>query len=343
MDIGARRVFRLSLTLSASLAVAYGLQLDLPYFAPLFAFMLCAAPKPPMGLKGMIGLIAVLLLTLGIGLLLIPMLLEYPLTALMLVLVGLFFSNYLSLNLGKPQVGALLTVGLTMISAAGMSGFAVATTVIQAMIIGIVLALICHALIYPLFPEDAGDAVPPDQPMEHNRSGWLALRASLIVFPSYLLALTNPTVYMPLIMKSVALGQQASETDARDAGYVLLGSTLMAGVLAALFWVMLSIWPVLWMFTLWMLLFSIYITAKFYGVIASRFSASFWQNVMVTLIILFGPAVADSATGKDVYKAFAVRMALFVAVTLYAWLALVFLEWWRTRAVHKHVVITKRA
>jgi len=33
--------------------------------------------------------------------------------------------------------------------------------------------------------------------------------------------------------------------------------------------------------------------------------------------------------------AFAVRMALFIGVTLYAWLALVFLEWLRARKLKK--------
>ncbi len=52
---------------------------------------------------------------------------------------------------------------------------------------------------------------------------------------------------------------------------------------------------------------------------------------MISMLILLGPAVEDSANGEDVYKAFAVRMGLFIAITLYAWLALVFLEWLRKR------------
>ena len=50
----------------------------------------------------------------------------------------------------------------------------------------------------------------------------------------------------------------------------------------------------------------------------------------MTLLILLGPAVEDSASGKDVYTAFFVRMGLFVAVTLYAWLAVYLLETLRT-------------
>ena len=85
------------------------------------------------------------------------------------------------------------------------------------------------------------------------------------------------------------------------------------------------------MFFLWTLLFGLYYSGKIYGLIATRFPASFWINVVVTVLILLGPAVQDSANGKDVYKAFAVRMGLFVAVTLYAWAAVSALEYIRNR------------
>ena len=325
MDIGSKRVFRLSLTIAVTLAAAYGLALDMPFIAPLFAFMLSAAPKPPMGLKSLIGLTLVLSLTLGVGLILIPILTHYPLTGLMLVLLGLFFSNYLTLNLGKGPVGALLTIGVALISSAGLMGYQVATSLIDALIIGIVLAVACQWVVYPFFPEDSLPPAPPPAPAP-TQSSWLALRATLIVFPSFMLGLLNPALYLPIVMKAVALGQQTSAMDARAAGRELLGSTLMGGVLAILFWIGLSIHPNLWMFFLWMLLFGIYITAKFYGVIASRYPPSFWQNVLVTLLILLGPAVADTATGKDPYKAFAVRMLLFIMVTIYAWIAVVVLD-----------------
>ena len=85
------------------------------------------------------------------------------------------------------------------------------------------------------------------------------------------------------------------------------------------------------MFFLWMALFGVYFSAKIYGLVDSRFPASFWISVYMTLLILLGPAVEDSANGKDVYTAFVQRMALFVGVTLYAWLAIYVLEMLRTR------------
>ena len=85
---------------------------------------------------------------------------------------------------------------------------------------------------------------------------------------------------------------------------------------------------------------AIYLVAKFYGVLASRFTPSFWQNVLITLFILIGPAVGDTESGKDPYKASAVRLALFVGVTIYAWLMLVLLEWLRTRQSNKRRTVS---
>ena len=69
----------------------------------------------------------------------------------------------------------------------------------------------------------------------------------------------------------------------------------------------------------------------------SRLPPSFWQNLVVTLLILLGPAVEDSANGKDVYAAFAVRMGLFIAVALYAWLAVYLLEQLRSRRLQRRL------
>ncbi len=334
MLISTRRVFRLSTTISLSLAAGYAMALELPFLAPIFGFMLTAAPKPPMGLKALLGVLIVLAIMLSSGLILTPIVLNYAVTGLLLVALGLFSANYITLNLGKPPIGSLLTIGVTLIVMMGQVSFTLAVTVVQELMIAIFIVVVCQWLVYPLFPED--DVLPPEpkkpQPLE---SSWLAARATLTTFPVFLLGLTNPSFYAPTIMKSVALGQQVSETSAKDAGWELLGSTFLAGILAILFWFCLKLVPNLWMFTLWTFAFTTWMSAKFYGIFPSRFSPSFWQNVVITLFILVGPAVADSANGKDPYKAFAVRLGLFIMVTLYAWLAMVFLEWLKERSLQK--------
>jgi uncharacterized membrane protein YccC len=330
MPIGARRTFRLASVVALSLAFAYGLGMPLPFFAPLFGLLLTAAPAPPPRLKGVLGLLLVLTITLGVGLVLTPLLGKYPLPALLIIAAGLYFSTFVSLGLRKAFFGTLLTVGFTLIPAAGLVEYAVAVTVIQSLLIGVGLAIVSQWIVYPLFPEDppkgAATTLPP---VDADHVRWIALRATLIVLPPVVLAFTNPILYMPTIMKSVLLAQQGSVVSARSAGRELLGATFLAGVFAILFWFALQIWPSLWMFFLLMLLFGIYFAAKLYRVIPSRFSPSFWPDVVVNLLILLGPAVEDSATGKDPYQAFAVRFSLFVAVTFYAWIAIIALEWLR--------------
>lgn len=323
--VQARRTFRLALTTSLALAVAYAMALPMAFLAPLLAFMLAAPPGRPIGLKGLLGLIVAVCVTLGIGLLMIPALVHYPVAAVLVVGLGLYAGNYLMVIRGKGLVGALVALGFTLIPAAGTIDFGLAVAVIKGMVIGIAVAILSHWVAYPLFPED--DLTPaPKKPPGAERSSWIALRATLVVLPPFLLCLTNPQVYMPLIMKSLLLGQQASLVDARSAGRELLGSTFLAGCYAVGFWFLLKLAPNLWMFFLLMLLFGVHFAAKLYRVVPTRFPPSFWSNVAVTMLILVGPAVADSANGKDPYKAFAIRMGLFIAVTLYAWAAVAILE-----------------
>jgi hypothetical protein len=327
MHIQARRVFRLGLVPALTLAIAYAIPLPLPFVAPLFAFMFAAMPGPPMGARALLGLLLVVLLSLGMGLLLIPLLLHYPMSAFLLVALGLYFSSYLTVNRGKALFGTFLTIGFTLISAMGTISFGLATLVIQGLVLGIGLAVLCHWLVYPWFPEDPiVSANHAATKASLDQSNWIALRSTAIVLPVYFLVLTNPAAYLSIIMKAVLLGQQSSVMDARSAGQELLGSTFLGGMFAVLFWSALGIYTNLWMFFLWMLLFGIYVACKIFGVIPSRFQASFWLNVAVTMLIMLGPAVEDSASGKDVYAAFLSRMGLFIAVTLYAWLAVYLLE-----------------
>jgi hypothetical protein len=260
----------------------------------------------------------------------------------LIVALGLYFSSYLTINLGKGLVGALLTVGFTMISAAGTVDYALATTVIQSLVLGLMISIMCSWVVYPWFPEDPAAEQPPAPPASSDeRSTWIALRAALIVLPVYFLTLTNPSMYLPTLMKSVSLGQQGSLVDARSAGRELLGSTFLAGCFAVLFWCLLGLSTNLWMFFWWMLLFGVYFASKLYRLIATRYPASYWLNVATTMLILLGPAVEDSDSGKDVYMAFAVRMGLFVAVTFYAWLAVYLLEYLRTRRIRRVAPLTR--
>jgi len=329
--VAARRALRFALACGLSTAVAYALAFPLPFLAPLFVTLLGVMPGPPMGLKALAGLVLVLVLSLAVGVLLIPVLRYYPVSAVLIVGGGLYLSMYLTLIRAKRLLGTLLAVGFTLISVAGSVDNGLATLVIQALILGVATAVFCQWIVYPLFPEPRAASATPHPAPSSERSNWLALRAALIVMPAYLLALTNPSQYLMTIMKSVSLSQQATLVDARHAGRELLGSTFVGGLLAVALWLLLSLHPSLWMYTLWMTAAGLYAGCKLFGVLATRAAPSFWSNAFVTMLILLGPAVEDSASGEGAAAAFAVRFATFVGVTVYAWLAIALLEGWRSR------------
>jgi len=334
IPLQARWVFRLAFVITVSLVIAYAIAMPLPFITPIFAVILTAKPAPPIQAKQLVGLILVVAITLAIGLLLIPMLLHYSLTALLLVALGIYISFYITINKGQALVGMFLTVGFTLISAAGAYNFALATTLIQALTIGIAVTVISQWAVYPFFPEDAAPLTPPAKPGA-SQSNWVALRGTIVVLPVYLLVLINPSFYLPIMMKGVSLAQQSSEVNARDAGNELLGSTLLGGFFAIAFWMMLSIFPHLWMYALYMLLFCIYFASKIYRLLPTQYPASYWVNVIVTMLILLGTTVNDSSTGKDVYQAFFIRMSLFILVTLYAVAAVYVMEYLRSRHLAK--------
>ena len=204
--------------------------------------------------------------------------------------------------------------------------------------IGVLVGVVSHAL-FPDPPDTPNFAAVPATPSpEAARSQ--ALQATLVVMPAFLLALTNPTVYVAIVMKSVMLGQQASSIHTRSAGREIVGSTLMGAGMAMLIWSGLSMLANLWMLVLWIVAAALWAGAKLFHVTRSSFSPWFWRNALVTMMILLGPALEDSANGKDVSTASAIRVTLFIALSLYAWASVWVFERWRASR-SKSLVLTR--
>lgn len=326
-DPRGQRALRLGFGAAFCTAIGFGLDLPIPMVAPVLGVLLLASMNRPLSFKTGLGLMLMALFTTGIGLLLSPLLRYYPLSGVLLIGLCLFFAFRHGLRGGNNLLSTFLIIGLTMISAAGTVDFALAALVIEALGKGLLVAVLVLGGCHLLFPEPSAASAPPPAPvLPPNEASRMALRASLVVMPAFLLALTDPLGYMPIILKSVSLGRQSCVTAAQGAARELLGSTLLAGALAVAFWCALSLFVSLWMFFLWMLLFALVAARKLYRLNPTRHPPSFWLNTLVTLVILLGQSVQDSVVGKDVYTAFAVRMGLFIGVTLYACLMMRLLE-----------------
>ena len=327
LDPRPQRALRLAFGVALGTALGFGMALPVPFLTPMLVLFLLVLRNQPLSLKAGLALALVVALTTGIGLLLSPLLDHQPFAGVLLVALGLFFCFRYGLRGGNGLLSNLMVVGLTMITAASTTSMALGQLVIEGLLKAVLLTTLCVAISHWLFPEPKGLApakAAAPQPLE--QANWVALRAMLVVLPAWLLAVVNPASYMPLVMKSASLGQQVCGVSARNAGRELLGSTLLGGLLAIVFWAVLSICPHLWLFFLLMLLFVLLLARRLYQLASNSLSPGFWLNTCATLIILLGQSVQDSAAGKDVYSAFAVRMALFLLVTLYACAAVYLLD-----------------
>jgi hypothetical protein len=325
IDPASRPVIRLTLGVGIALPVAYGLALTLPYVAVLVAVMILSKEGPPMPLLKACIVGGLLMLLTGSGLLLVPLLEHYAFAALLLIAAALFLLFYLGIKHANPLLN-LLVVSFTLIPVAGVLEQAVAAAVIQSLAAGVVLGAASSAATHAFLPPAAAPAQAGPKTNDASGARWTALRGMVIVMPVFILALQNPSMYLAAIMKTAALGQQAGTLSAKEAGRELIGSTLMGAVLAVVVWFGLKLWPSLWMFTLWMMLATCWLAMRLYRIRPSAHPPSYWMNALITLLIFLGPAVEDSANGKDVFSAAAVRLSLFIAVALYAWAAIFLLE-----------------
>lgn len=318
-SVPAQRALRLACGTALCTAASYGLALPLSFLSPVLAVLLLASMPRPLPVKMALVLTLVAAFTTSLGLLLVPLLRYYPVCGVLLIGVGLFMVFTYGLRGGNVLVMTFLVIGMTLISAAGFASFELAMAVIGALVKGLLLAVVIVGLSHVLFPEPANSPAPPPAPaLPAEDVPRVAMRATLIVLPTFLLVLIDPASYLPIILKAVSLGQQSTTTRTHHAGRELLGSTLLGGLLAVLFWCALSLFVHLWMFFLWMLLFGLLMARKLYRLHPTQLTPGFWLNTLITMIILLGQSVEDSAAGKDVYTAFAVRMGLFILVTLYS-------------------------
>jgi len=322
--------------------IAYGFALQLPFVVCVLAILLLCSPGPPMPLlKGVVVAAVVATLTLA-GVLMVPLLEHYPVSGVLLTAALLFTVFFAGARKASPMT-IFLVIAFTFIPVAGVAEQALAIVLAQGIGVGLGIGALVNGISHALFPDAPGPAkgAAPPAGASPETARWLALQATVIVMPVFVLALTNPALYLATIMKTVTISQQAGATEARSAGREAVGSTLMGALLAAAVWAGLSLQPNLWMLTLWIVAAAFWTGARIFRVKPTSYPPSFWVNSLVTLLILLGPAIEDAAVGKDVYAASATRVALFVGVALYAGATVWALERWR--ASRSKALVFKRA
>ncbi len=321
MACGDKAALRLTIGLGLAVFVAYGFALQSPFVVCVMAVLILCKPGPPMPLvKGLVVAVVFAVLVVA-GVLMVPLLEHYAVAAVLLTALMLYLLLYAG-RIGGNPLTTILVLSFTLIPVAGVADQALVGALAVTLAIGVAVGTMVSAASNAFFPDNAGRSAA---------AAWIALRGMLIVMPVFVLALTDPSFYLAAIMKTVALGQQAEEADARTAGRELVGSTLMGALMGAAVWMGLSLWPSLWMLMLWLMAAALWSGSALFGARRSRFRPSFWSNALITALILLGPAIEDSASGKSVLEGSVMRTCLFVGVAFYAWGTIWALERWRSR------------
>lgn len=338
MEIAHLRILRLAFGTAACMWFSQALGWPMSFIAPVLTMFILALPFPAPKLKGGVGFVLTLVMSLLAGLLLLPTLLEQQLVGVILLTLALFWSFYYTAKGGNPVLGAFATLGIAVTTAVGTVSIDAVFGIISGIgvggIVGVVFVWIAHAVLpdskaLPLDLPTSKRAAPP--PPDLARARWSAFRSLVIVFPIALWFLLSSasTSYLVVMIKVASMGQQATNEGTRTAGKSLILSTVIGGIGAIVGWQLLRVFPSLTLYTLIVAIAALILGRKIFQGPALHPAGPTWSYGFLTMLVLLAPAVMDSAGGSTADAAFWSRLMMFAGTTLYSVVAVyVFDAFW---------------
>lgn len=339
MDIASRRILRLTLGTTLSMAFSQIINWPMSFIAAVLTMFLLAVPLPAPTPKSATRFVLALVLPACAGMLFLPML-EYARWAgILLVVLALFGSFYYSARGGSPILGLFMTIGVSLAVTVGSVSVDIMFWVIKGLSIGAVAGIIFVIIAHALLPDlplpatanaDAGPAPPSPKPANFS-AGKKALRSLAVVLPLVIIFLfsSSSAAYIAIMIKVASMGQQANSEVSRGMGLQQLESTVWGGIGAVIAWQVMSIWPSLLMFCLLIALACLLYGKHIFRGRGMHAKAGMWSYALLTMMIIITPAVMDSQGGSDAGAAFFSRLLLFVVIALYGTVAVaVFDAFW---------------
>lgn len=323
--LASRRILRLALGTALCLLFSQVVNWPLSFVAPVLTLMILGLPLPPLGLKKGIGFLLAMLLPMIAGMMLLPFLENARWAGILLVGLALFASFHYTARGGSPVMGTFMTVGLTLVVTIGSVSPQLMIVMVKAMavcaVVGLVFVWIAHLLL-PDPPRDPSLPVmkpptPPVPPPQEARRR--AVRSLFVVFPLALLFMfmSGSVSYVVVMIKTAALGQQATVEKSREMGRELFESTFWGGLAAIIGWYLLSIWPSLLFYTLIVGLAGLYFGRGIFKGPAVGPKFSMWSYAFLTMLVILAPAVLDTPVSSSAESAFWSRLWLIVLVGVY--------------------------
>ena len=331
-SIATRRILRLALGSSLSMAFSQAVNWPLSFVAPIFTILFLSLPIPAPTIKSAIGFSGILVGAVLLSQLLLPFLDHAAMAGVLLVGLALFGSFYYTAMGGNALVGSFATVALTLLVGVGSVDIDIYIELTKGLasgsFFGFVFVWIGHAFLpeLPAQPE-SGQQSKSETPQKPDKSDAIrnAMQAFTIVFPIALLFLCidSSAAYAAAMIKVAQIGQQATGDNSKVMGVNLIESTFWGGVGGIAMWVVLSIYPSLLMYTLLLALAALLIGPKIFQGKTMHPKGAMWQYALITLIIIIAPSVGTMASGDSASDRFWFRIFLFLGFSLYGYLAVI--------------------
>jgi len=325
--VAARRILRLGFGTAAALWFSQVVNWDVSFIMPALVSFLLAVPIPAPSLKkGIIFVLALAVPAYG-ALFLLPVMDNYHMAAILILIAACFWSFYYSAKGGSPVLGAFLTMGLALLTAVGSDSIDALLMVNKALVINAVIAMLFVWLAHAFFPDpprpaNQGPRPSPPKP-DQAMAIWSAWRSTVIVFPVmfFFLLYQGSASYLVVMIKVASMGQQVENDTTRAVGKSLLMSTVIGGIGAIFMWQLLSIWPSLIFYTLLIALGGLIMGRRIFSGLAMHAQAGTWSYAFLTMIVLIAPAVLDGPGGDSASVSFYSRLGMMIAATLYSGVA----------------------
>lgn len=330
-DVAARRILRLALGVTLALVFSQTFNWPMAYVTGILTLILLGMPTPALNLKQGVGFVLVLIVPLCISSLIFMPLFEFARwSGVLLFILALFYCFYVSARGESMVLGLFMTMSLALVAAIGSVSIDALLTVISSMGLSAAASMlfvwIAHAFLpeLPVESKERPKAIPPTLSQARHQ----ALRSLVIILPItiFMLFSGSSATLLPLMLKVVAMGQQANTSMSRQVGIEQIQSTLWGGFAAIIAWQIMSIWPSLIMYGLIMAISSLFFASRMFQGYGMHAKTEMWSYAFLTMIIILTPALADSQSSNGAHAAFYTRLILFAVIGLYGWLSVVIFD-----------------
>ena len=332
MTRGDKAALRLTIGLGLAVFVAYGLGLQAPFVVCIMALLVLCKPGPPLPMVKSLVIAGVFAALVAAGVLMVPLLENYAAAGVLLTAVLLFWLFYLG-RLRASPLTTVLVLAFALIPVAGVQEQALIGVLALTLAVGVLVGAAVSAASNAVFPDPpAPSARAAATRAARSRERALGRLARHADRDAGLRARADQPVVLPGGDHEDGGAGPAGRRNRRPprrARARRLDADGRADRPGGMAWPVAVAEPVD--------ADAVADGRRAVGRIgAVRRPAhgprpSFWSNALITSLILLGPAIEDSASGKSVLEGAVMRVTLFVGVALYAWATVWALERWRAR------------